>query len=173
MNPAWNYSFSQICYPVYTMPARNQPCSNEHASTSESPEYEFLLRVSWRYDVIACKMNVMFICIAKLHNVRMWNRDEKRILNFCKVRWTMLQVTRDSVNRVWIFAGCKRYEIVPYSGVYTMPYSNQSSRRTVFISYRIQMIFMPVSCRRKANPVFFHTVFVSYRHRVNGVLVSQ
>ena len=64
----------------------------------------------------------------------------------------------------------KRYEIVPYSGVYTMPYSNQSSRRTVFISYRIQMIFMPVSCRRKANPVFFHTVFVSYRHRVNGVL---
>ena len=29
----------------------------------------------------------------------------------------------------WIklFADCKRYEIVPYSGVYTMPYSNQSS----------------------------------------------
>ena len=37
------------------------------------------------------------------------------------------------------FRGCKRYEIVPYSGVYTMPYSDQSSRRTVFISYRIQM----------------------------------
>ena len=95
------------------------------------------------------------------------------------------------------FRGCKRYEIVPYSGVYTMPYSNQSSWRTVFISYRIQIIFMPVSCRplgqssirsyavfisyriqiifmpvscrRKANPVFFHTVFISYRHRVNGV----
>ena len=61
------------------------------------------------------------------------------------------------------FRGGKRYEIVPYSGVYTMPYSNQSSRRTVFISYRIQMIFMAISCRRKANLVFVHTVFIKSR----------
>ena len=36
------------------------------------------------------------------------------------------------------FRGCKRYEIVPYSGVYTMPYSNQSSWRTVFKSFSCQ-----------------------------------
>ena len=29
------------------MPARNQPCSNEHASTSESPEYELAVRQLW------------------------------------------------------------------------------------------------------------------------------
>ena len=54
-----------------------------------------------------------------------------------------------------------------------MMYSNQSSRRTVFISYRVQIIFVPVSCRCKANLVFFHTVFISHRHRVNGVLIAQ
>ena len=119
------------------MPARNQPCSNEHASTSESPEYEFLLRVSWRYDVIACKMNVIFIWIAKLHNVRMWNRDEKRILNFCKVRWTMLQVTRDSVNRVEysrVASGMKSYRIRVFTRcrIQINPAGVPYSFRTVF-----------------------------------------
>ena len=86
------------------------------------------------------------------------------------VLFNTISPTRKERDMIWSQLKRKRYEIVPYSGVYTMPYSNQSSRRTVFISYRIQVIFMPVSRRRKANPVFFHTVFVSYQHRVNGVL---
>ena len=51
------------------------------------------------------------------------------------------------------FRGCKRYEIVPYSGVYTMPYSNhfhagivQTQGQSGILSYRIH--FVPASCKR-------------------------
>ena len=49
----------------------------------------------------------------------------------------------------------------------------QSSNRSVFILYHIQIIFTPVLCIRnfKANPVLFHVVFNSYRRSVHGVIL--
>ncbi len=64
----------------------------------------------------------------------------------------------------------KRHQTVRYSGVYTMPFSDEACQRIVFISYRIHIKTVLAQCRRKAKTVQFRTVFMSYWNSVNGVL---
>ena len=70
-------------------------------------------------------------------------------------------VNQNESRNEWIktkFKWMKWFQAVWNRTVFGCIHDAVSSWRTVFISYRIQMIFMPVSCRRNSNP----------RHRVNG-----
>ena len=67
-------------------------------------------------------------------------------------------VNKNESRNEWMnqtFRGCKRYEIVPYS--------NQSSRRTVFISYRIQMPVFSCRYRVDARPIRHSIMLYSFR----------
>ena len=78
------------------------------------------------------------------------NESRNEWMNQNKIQMNESNLSRDA-------SGMKSNRI----RVFTVFKSIQLAYR-IFISYRIQIISMPVSCRRKANPVFVHTVFISY-----------